>query len=102
MCLAAPKYGNGDIYADSIAAEIYKYWTDIAVTFTTAWGGTMKPAGISITSHVPAGSYVSATPDGRYTGETLADGTMSAVQGRDYSEDEEEIILKRLDDLGYL
>jgi formate C-acetyltransferase len=83
MCLAAPKYGNGDSYADTIAREVYQYWTDIAVTFPTAWGGTMKPAGISITSHVPAGSYTGATPDGRCAGETLADGTMSAAQGRD-------------------
>lgn len=83
MCQAAPKYGNGDNYVDAIAAELYKYWTDIAVTFPTAWGGFMKPAGISITAHVPAGSYTGATPDGRYAGETLADGTMSAAQGRD-------------------
>jgi formate C-acetyltransferase len=83
MCLAAPKYGNGDNYVDSIARELYQYWTDIAVTFPTAWGGTMKPAGISITAHAPAGSYTGATPDGRYAGETLADGTMSAAQGRD-------------------
>ncbi len=83
MCSAAPKYGNGDAYADSIAAELYKYWTDIAVTFPTAWGGNVKPAGISITAHVPAGSYTGATPDGRCAGETLADGTMSAAQGRD-------------------
>lgn len=83
MCLAAPKYGNGDNYVDTIARELYQYWTDIAVTFPTAWGGTMKPAGISITAHAPAGSYTGATPDGRYAGETLADGTMSAAQGRD-------------------
>ena len=43
----------------------------------------MKPTGISITAHAPAGSYTGATPDGRYAGETLADGTMSAAQGRD-------------------
>ncbi|MGD0794605.1 MAG: pyruvate formate lyase family protein [Dehalococcoidales bacterium] len=83
MCLGAPKYGNGDSFVDTIAKELYKYWTDIAVTFPTAWGGTMKPAGISITAHVPAGSYTGATPDGRRSGETLADGTMSAAQGRD-------------------
>lgn len=61
-----------------LVMEAYQHWTDIAVIFPKAWGGTMKPAGISITSHVPAGSYTGATPDGRYSGETLADGTMSA------------------------
>ena len=82
-CMAAPKYGNGDPYVDSIAAELYQCWADTAVTFTTAWGGTMKPAGISITAHAPGGSLTGATPDGRHSGETLADGTMSPAQGRD-------------------
>jgi len=83
LFLAAPKYGNGDYYVDSIAKELYQCWVDTAVTFATAWGGTMKPAGISITAHVPGGALTGATPDGRYAGETLADGTMSAAQGRD-------------------
>lgn len=83
MCLAAPKYGNGDYYVDSIAKELYQLWADTAVTFPTAWGGTMKPTGISITAHVPGGALTGTTPDGRYAGETLADGTMSAAQGRD-------------------
>jgi pyruvate formate-lyase/glycerol dehydratase family glycyl radical enzyme len=85
MCLAAPKYGNGDPYVDAIAAELYKFWADTAVTFPTIWGGTTKPTGISITAHAPGGALTGATPDGRYAGETLADGTMSPAQGRDTS-----------------
>ncbi len=83
VCLAAPKYGNGDPYVDSIAAELYQFWADTAVTFPTIWGGTTKPTGISITAHAPGGALTGATPDGRYAGETLADGTMSPAQGRD-------------------
>jgi len=83
MCLAAPKYGNGDSYVDAIARDLYQFWADTAVTFPTIWGGTNKPTGISITAHVPGGALTGATPDGRYAGETLADGTMSAAQGRD-------------------
>jgi formate C-acetyltransferase len=83
MCLAAPKYGNGDPYVDSIAKRLYQFWADTAVTFPTAWGGTNKPTGISITAHAPGGALTGATPDGRYAGETLADGTMSPAQGRD-------------------
>jgi pyruvate formate-lyase/glycerol dehydratase family glycyl radical enzyme len=83
MCLAAPKYGNGDPYVDSIAAELYQFWADTAVTFPSAWGGTTKPTGISITAHAPGGALTGATPDGRRAGETLADGTMSPAQGRD-------------------
>jgi pyruvate formate-lyase/glycerol dehydratase family glycyl radical enzyme len=83
MFLAAPKYGNGDDYVDSIARELYDFWAKTIVKFTTAYGGTMKPSGISITSHGPGGVITGATADGRYAGETLADGTMSAAQGRD-------------------
>jgi formate C-acetyltransferase len=83
MFLAAPKYGNGDDYVDSIARELYDFWAKTIVTFTTAYSGTMKPSGISITSHGPGGAITGATADGRYAGETLADGTMSAAQGRD-------------------
>jgi pyruvate formate-lyase/glycerol dehydratase family glycyl radical enzyme len=81
--LTAPKYGNGDDYVDSIARELYDFWAKTIVNFTTAYGGTMKPSGISITSHGPGGVITGATADGRYAGETLADGTMSAAQGRD-------------------
>ncbi|UCB44089.1 MAG: hypothetical protein JSV77_05500 [Dehalococcoidales bacterium] len=83
LFLAAPKFGNGNEYVDLIGRDLYKYWTDTAVTFPTVWGGKIKPAGVSITAHGPGGSLVGATPDGRYAGENLADGTVSAAQGKD-------------------
>ncbi len=83
LCAGAPKYGNGDPYVDSIAKELYQFWADESFTYPTIFGGTMKPAGISITSYGPGGALTGATPDGRYAGEVLADGTMSAAQGRD-------------------
>lgn len=81
--LAAPKYGNGDPYVDSIARELYQFWADTLMAIPTYVGGTFKPTGISITAHGPGGAITGATPDGRYAGEVLADGTLSAVQGRD-------------------
>jgi pyruvate formate-lyase/glycerol dehydratase family glycyl radical enzyme len=83
MCLAVPKYGNGDADVDSLAGELYQFWADTTVTFPTSWGGTTKPTGISITAHAPGGAMTGATPDGRYAGETLADGTISPAQGKD-------------------
>jgi pyruvate formate-lyase/glycerol dehydratase family glycyl radical enzyme len=83
LCLAAPKYGNGDPYADTVTADIYKFWAETTHTFTTSWGGTTKPTGISITAHAPGGALTGATPDGRFAGETLADGTLSPAQGKD-------------------
>ena len=81
--ISAPKYGNGDPYVDSIARELYQFWADTLTAIPTYLGGTFKPTGISITAHGPAGAITGATPDGRYAGEALADGTHSAVRGRD-------------------
>ncbi|TRZ67360.1 MAG: formate acetyltransferase, partial [Rhodocyclaceae bacterium] len=83
LCLAAPKFGNGLSYVDSIAADLYRFWADTAHTFTSAWGGRVKCSGISITSYGPGGELTGATPDGRLAGENLADGTVSAAQGLD-------------------
>ncbi len=79
----APKYGNDDDYADSIAADFYRYFAEIAGTFPTVVGGTHKPSAISISAQWPGGAQTGATPDGRYAGTSLADGGMSPVQGRD-------------------
>ncbi len=81
--LAAPKFGNDDDYADALARELYRFWADTLSGMTTCLGGTVKPAGISITAHAPGGALTGATPDGRKVGEILADGTMSPAQGRD-------------------
>lgn len=83
LCLEAPKYGNGDEYADSIVADLYRFWADMCATYTSAWGGAMVPSGISITAHGPGGELVGATPDGRRSGQNLCDGTLSAAQGMD-------------------
>jgi pyruvate formate-lyase/glycerol dehydratase family glycyl radical enzyme len=81
--LAAPKYGNDDDYVDSIARDLYQFWADTAGTLDTRLGGKHMPAAISITSQAPGGALTGATADGRYAGECLADGTMSAMRGRD-------------------
>ena len=83
LCLAAPKYGNDDDAADAIAADLYAFWAETTESFDTALGGTHKPSAISITSQAPGGALTGATPDGRSAGECLADGTMSAMRGRD-------------------
>jgi formate C-acetyltransferase len=81
--LAAPKYGNNDDYVDTIAKELYKLWADTTVTFETCLGGKHKPTGVSISAQWPGGQLTGATPDGRYAGECLADGTVSAMRGMD-------------------
>lgn len=83
LCRAAPKYGNGDPYVDTLARDLYQFWADTAATFHSIYGAPLRASGISITAHGPGGAITGATPDGRCAGELLADGTVSAAQGCD-------------------
>jgi formate C-acetyltransferase len=82
MCLNAPKYGNNDPYADSIGREIEECFARMAQGHTTAFGGELDLRYVSVTSHVPLGLCVGATPDGRKAGEPLSE-SISPSQGRD-------------------
>ena len=83
ICRDAPKFGNGIDLVDNIAADMYKFWVDSCKTFTTIYGTSPRPTGISITAHAPGGGYTCATPDGRCCGQTLPDGVVSPAQGTD-------------------
>lgn len=83
QCQDAPKYGNNDASVDEIAADLYKFWSDSAKTFTGIYGEPPRPTGISITAHAPGGSYTCATPNGRKLGDILPDGVASPAQGTD-------------------
>ena len=82
-CLAAPKYGNDNDYADSVAAELFKFFCGKSAEFGTLLGGTHIPSAISISSQWPGGAQTGATAEGRCAGTVLADGSVSAVQGMD-------------------
>lgn len=81
--LAAPKFGNDDDYVDSIAVDLYRFWSETVTSFISPFGAPHVPTAISITSHWAGGELVGATPDGRMAGQCLADGSMSPMQGRD-------------------
>jgi pyruvate formate-lyase/glycerol dehydratase family glycyl radical enzyme len=81
--LAAPKYGNHDEYVDLIAKDLYTFWCDTVNTLDGLLGAKQVPSAISIAAQWPGGEETGATPDGRYNGECLADGTMSAMRGMD-------------------
>jgi formate C-acetyltransferase len=83
LCLESPKFGNNDPYVDMIATDIWDSYSEIARTFTSVFGKPVLPTAISITAHVPGGAITGATPDGRYAGETFADGSISPAQGKD-------------------
>jgi formate C-acetyltransferase len=82
MCLNAPKYGNNDPYADSIGRDIEECFARMAHGHRTAFGGELDLRYVSVTSHVPLGLCVGATPDGRKAGEPLSE-SISPSQGRD-------------------
>jgi pyruvate formate-lyase/glycerol dehydratase family glycyl radical enzyme len=84
----APKYGNDDDYVDKLLCEAYMFYIDELVKYhTTRFGrgpiGCRYYAGTSsISSNVPSGSVVPATPDGRKAFTPLAEGS-SPTSGTD-------------------
>jgi isethionate sulfite-lyase len=82
LCLRAPKYGNNDPYADDIGRDIEELFARMAHSHRTALGGELDVRYVSVTSHVPLGLVVGATPDGRRAGEPLSE-SISPSQGAD-------------------
>ena len=82
-CLELPKYGNDIDEVDQIVAEYYDFFAKTCETFKCVTGDKFRAAGVSIFSHAPGGAQTHATPDGRFDGETLADGAISPVGGQD-------------------
>lgn len=80
--LHAPKYGNDDPYADSIAKKIDRFGVEFGEAYSKYLGVQMDLRYVSQSSNVPFGSVVSATPNGRKAWTALSDGA-SASQGAD-------------------
>ena len=62
-----------------------KYGNDIdeVEKYQNPRGGYFTPGSYTVSAHVPLGSVVGATPDGRFAGEQLADGGLSPMLGQD-------------------
>ncbi len=84
LCLACPKYGNNDDYADSIGVKLWDDLKDKCRELKGPYGNKINISGVSITAHGPGGKLTGATPDGRYSGDVLADGSISPAQGADH------------------
>jgi formate C-acetyltransferase len=82
MCLGAPKYGNNVPEVDQIGHDIEACFSRLARRHTTAFGGELDLRYVSVTSHIPLGAVVGATPDGRRAHEPLSE-SISPSQGRD-------------------
>jgi pyruvate-formate lyase len=77
--IAAPKYGCDDEYADGWVRTMLGMYYDAYESHATTHGGHFVTGLISMSNYVPVGKYTGATPDGRMSGEPLADSTSPSV-----------------------
>lgn len=83
LCLTAPKYGNDDPYVDSILKGWEDWFCSMCHEYESLNARPLYPCQISVSTHAPMGAAAIATPDGRLSGTTFADGSMSAYPGTD-------------------
>jgi len=81
--LRAPKYGNDDDYADEWAVKVLTRIPDTLGQVKDAWGWPCTVDGSTAAAFQSVGVMCAATPDGRKSGETLADGSISPMAGVD-------------------
>ena len=79
----APKYGNDDPFADGIAREISRWWTEKAMTrLSPATGRRFRGGYLSWNYWISYAPLTASTPDGRRRGEALSNG-VCPVNGAD-------------------
>lgn len=83
LCLTAPKYGNDDPYVDTILKDWEDWFCKMCHEYDSLNARPLYACQISVSSHAPMGAAAMATPDGRLSGTTFADGSMSAYPGTD-------------------
>ncbi len=83
IMINAPKYGNDDAYADSIAAEVHHRTAEVLASSKNRFGYPLRGDGSGISVTYGAGAMVPATPDGRKSGDALSDATLSPGFGMD-------------------
>jgi pyruvate formate-lyase/glycerol dehydratase family glycyl radical enzyme len=78
----APKYGNDDPYADLIAREISRSWTEEASRHTSPTGKRYRGGYLSWNYWIAYAPTTAATPDGRRRGQFLSNA-VCPVNGAD-------------------
>ena len=80
LCQNAPKFGNDDDYVDFIVKDVYESYLNLLPNYHTdrylkgPIGGGYTMSTSNITSYVPNGFDVNATPDGRLATKPLNEG----------------------------
>lgn len=83
QCLDAPKYGNDDSFVDDIFRDWQLWFSSMCKNYKSLYDEPMYSCQISVSTHAPMGAVTLATPDGRLSGTTFADGSVSAYPGTD-------------------
>jgi pyruvate formate-lyase/glycerol dehydratase family glycyl radical enzyme len=78
----APKYGNDEKYADDIAREVSRFWTEEAFRHTSPTGKRYRGGYLSWNYWVAYAPSTAATPDGRRRGQFLSNA-VCPVNGAD-------------------
>ena len=81
-CLAAPKYGNDDDYADMIAADLINFTEMEHRQYKTLYS-VLSHGTLSISNNTPFGQLTGASAGGRKAWTPLSDG-ISPTQGADF------------------
>lgn len=83
-CLDAPKYGNDDVFTDSIAKDIFETCYQEHQKIPDYLGRfAVQPSAYSVTAHWGLGRFTGALPSGRKAKASLTDGSVSAQPGTD-------------------
>ncbi len=82
-CLAVPKFGNDDDYVDLVLEEMYRKTVKVFKGVKDHFGNHLVPEATMAGGYFAIGVSTGATPDGRRARETLSDGQLSPMHGRD-------------------
>ncbi len=77
-----PRYGNDQLEADGLAAEVAEFVFREFLRYVPWRGGKFLSSCLMFVTYAQAGAPVAATPDGRHAGEPIADSA-GPHQGRD-------------------
>ena len=82
-CKKAPKYGNADCYTDELFLQYEQWFCAMCRDYQSLYAEPLYACQISVSTHGAQGMVTLATPDGRLSGTTFADGSVSAYPGTD-------------------
>ncbi|MFA6074669.1 MAG: 4-hydroxyphenylacetate decarboxylase large subunit [Negativicutes bacterium] len=82
-CKKAPKFGNANQYTDELFLQYEQWFCEMCRNYQSLYAEPLYACQISVSTHGAQGMVTQATPDGRLSGTTFADGSVSAYPGTD-------------------